>query len=355
MAGALATRSWQVTPAACRTPALALVILIAGLGGAEIAARHPAVRNALHVPSVGSTSRRFELQLDGLARYAESEGRVDCLILGNSTALMGVDPAILERSYRHATGHSLRCFNFGVAGMTASGAGAVAPILAERYRPRLLVYVVSTRDVGQSVDGPLLAEGEWVQYQAGRFSLRGWLSSHSAAFAYYLLYRQWLDARRWPAAKSGSGTTAAGYFPLDARLPLSPALWAHTEKAYARIVAQPLSPPELAGFARLVGLSGGDRQVVVVEAPAHPRLRHWTRHASTFYGDAIGTMRRTARGARARFWRAPIKNLIPPDCWVDFVHLDVRGAARFSEWLGARIATAVRDGRLAPPHVAARG
>ncbi len=350
MARALAARSWQVTPASYAIPALALAILVGGLGAAEVAARIPAVRNALHIPSVGSSSRRFELQLDSLARYVASAGRVDCLVLGNSTALMGIDPEALSDSYRQATGQALRCFNFGVAGMTASAAGAVAPILAERYRPQLLIYVISARDLGQSVEGPLLAEDAWVRYQSGTFSLYGLLASHSAAFDYYLLYRQWLDPLRWPQAKSSSGTTAAGFFPINAQRPLSEALWAQMQKFYARIVEQPLSQPELAGFERLVALSGGAMQVVVVEAPAHERLRRWAQQASSFYTDALAQIRRTTRAAHVTFWRAPTRRIIPPDAWADFVHVDPRGAARFSAWLGTRLATAVRDGRLAPPH-----
>lgn len=349
MAGATTSRSWQVTAAAWRTPALAVVMLTVALAGAELAARNPAIRDALHVPSVGSSSRRFELQLDSLERYAAAEGRVDCLIFGNSTALMGVDPEVLSGAYRAHTGQPVRCFNFGVSGMTASAAGAVAPILVGRYQPWLVIYVVSARDVGQSVEGPLLANDPWVQYQRGTWSLRGWLAAHSGAFRYYLLYRQWLDPSRWPAARSSGGTTRAGFFPIDARLSLSPALWEHTQRSYAAIINQPLSQPELAGFTRLLELSSRATQVVVVEAPAHERLRRWARHASSFYAEAIASMRQAARAQRVSFWRVPAWHIIPADAWADFVHVQRRGAARFSEWLGARIAAAVRDGRLKPP------
>ncbi len=327
-------------------------MLVMVFGVAEIAARRPAVRAALHAPSLGSPSRRFELQLDGLDRYAASERRVECLVLGNSTALMGVDPDALSSGYRTRTGQGLRCFNFGVAGMTASAAGAVAPILVNRHRPWLLIYVVSARDVGQSVDGPLLANTPWVQYRRGRFSFNGWLTEHSAAFRYYLLYRQWLDPLRWPAARSPAGTTPEGFFPLASGLPLSPALWAHTQRTYADIVNQPPSQPELVGFSRLLELSGGDTQVVVVEAPAHERLRRWARHATGFYADATAHMRQAARQQRVTFWRVPTWRVVPADGWADFVHLNRRGAARFSEWLGARIAAAVQEGRLKAPHAA---
>jgi hypothetical protein len=225
--------------------------------------------------------------------------------------------------------------------MTASAAGAVVPILINRYRPRLLVYVVSARDLGTSVDGPLLANAPWVQYQRGTFSINGWLTEHSSAFRYYLLYRQWLDPARWPAAKSPSGTTTAGFFPLEKGVSLSAALWRHTQRTYRRILDQPPSQAELVGFEHLLDLSDRGAQLLVVEAPAHERLRQWAR-SSTLYESSIAYIQEATRRQRVAFWRVPAAGIVPADGWADFVHLNARGAARFSEWLGARIGTSLQ-------------
>jgi len=345
MPDAIPDRSWQVSRAALLAPAVAGAVLVALLGGAEIASRCTAVRAALHAPSVGSPSRRFELQLDSLQRYAASASP-DCIVLGNSAALMGIDPDALNAGYRTRTDNGLRCFNFGVAGLTASAAAAVAPMLIDRYHPWLLLYVVSPRDLGESVDGPLLANMSWLQYRHGKFSLSGWLTEHSAAFRYWLLYRQWLDPLRWPAAASPAGTTPAGYFPVETRLPLSPELWTFTQQSYARIASQPLSQPEFDGFTGVLEVAGKGAQVVVIEAPMHPRLGRWARHSSRFHDEAIAGMRRATRQRRVTFWHAPVWRIIPSDGWADFFHLNPRGAARFSDWLGGRIALAVQAGRL---------
>jgi hypothetical protein len=344
-------RSWQVSRAAFVTPALALTLVAFVLSAAEIVARLPSVRDWLHPPSVGSTSRRFELQLDGLGRYAAA-GRPDCIVIGNSTVLLGVDPSALSAAYRARTGRDLRCFSFGVAGMSASAVGAIAPILLDDYRPWLLIYVSSVRDVGQSVDGPLLASMPWVRYRRGDLSVDGWLTEHSAAFRYYLLYRQWLDPSRWPAARSRGATTAAGFLRAERRLPLSEALWARVQRAYTETTRQSPSQTELEGFSRLLDLRSSATQIVVVEAPAHERLRRWARHTSAFYGDAIGRMRQAARRRRIPFWRVAAWRVIPTDGWTDFVHLNGPGAARFSEWMGTRLAAAVREGRIKVPSAA---
>jgi hypothetical protein len=345
MPDAIPDRSWQASRATLLAPAVAGAVLVALLGGAEIASRCAAVHAALHPPSVGSPSRRFELQLDSLQRYAASASP-ECIVLGNSAALMGIDPDALTAGYRTRMENGLRCFNFGVAGLTASAAAAVAPVLIDSYHPWLLLYVVSPRDLGESVDGPLLANMSWLQYRHGKFSLTGWLTEHSAAFRYWLLYRQWLDPLRWPAAASPAGTTPAGYFPVETRRPLSPELWTFTQRSYAGIASQPISQTELDGFTRVLEVAEKGTQVVVIEAPMHPRLGRWARHSSRFHDQAIAGMRRAARQKRITFWHAPVWRIVPSDGWADFFHLNPGGAARFSDWLGGRIALAVQEGRL---------
>lgn len=338
------TPSWRVTSAALLTPAYALAAMIALLVTAELVVRLPPVRATLLAPSVGSPSRRFEMQLDGLRRYAASRTGIDCLILGNSTALTGIDPQALEHAIRQRGVAPPRCYNFGVAGMTASAAGAVAALLVAEYHPSLLLYVVSARDVGSSVDGPLLASVPWVRYRLGEFSLAGWLADHSAAYRYYLLYRQWLDPSRWPAAQSASGSTAAGFFPLAARLPLSPALWEHTERAYRDILAQPLSTAELAGFRQVLQLSA-DTRLVLIEAPAHPRLRRWA-DGTEFYRAAASALRDAATQRGVPLWKVG-PSVVGDDGWSDFVHVNARGAAQVSDWLGTRLADLLRHDDVA--------
>jgi len=344
MSPATAARSWRVTPAALLFPASVCAALVALLVVAEVTARRPAVRRALLTPSVGSPSRLFERQLAGIEAFAAREGRVDCIALGNSTALNGIDPQALDRGARAAGGGSLSCYNFGVAGMTASAAGAVAPILVDLYRPAVLVYIVSRRDVSPSVDGPLLANIPWIQYRHGDFSIAGWLTEHSRAYRYYLLYRQWLDPVRWRVVAGPSLTTTAGYYPIDKGLPLSPALLAHAQRAYRDMVAQPISEPELRGLTRLLELADADTQLVVVEAPSHPRLRRWAR-ATHSHARAMRQVQQETRRHQVPFWSVPLTRIIPADGWADFVHLNSRGAERFSHWLGARLSTVAPRGR----------
>jgi len=172
---------------------------------------------------------------------------------------------------------------------------------------------------------------------------------HSVAFRYFLLYRQWLDPARWPGAAAPSGTTAEGFYPLQSGMPLSAGLWERTRRTYASILSQPPSEIELAGLSRLLGLAADGTQIMVIEAPAHQRLRRWRQHASGFSTAALGALRQATREQHVMFRRVPASRVIPADGWADFAHPNVGGAERFSEWLGARVGTAVQAGRLKEP------
>src|SRR5262245_35189860 len=119
------------------TLARAVLILVALLGALELLARTHLAQGHLLAPSFGTPVRHLDLQLARLARFAAS-GPLDCVAIGSSTAYLGVDPAALAEGYAREAGTGLRCFLLGVVGITVADAGALARILTEDFRPRLL-------------------------------------------------------------------------------------------------------------------------------------------------------------------------------------------------------------------------
>src|SRR4051812_20845734 len=108
-------RSWRVSAASAATPLLAVAVLCVGAAAGELIARSATVRGYLPAPSVGSPSRLLEVQRAGLAALSETEGGVDCIFLGNSLVLFGVDPAVFAQEFAARTDTPARCFNFGVS------------------------------------------------------------------------------------------------------------------------------------------------------------------------------------------------------------------------------------------------
>src|SRR5215472_7961600 len=190
-------RSWRVSAAAAATPLMAVGLLVVVLAAGEIVARSEIVRGSLPAPSVGSPSRLLEIQRADLAALSEAEGGVDCIFLGNSLVLFGVDPAAFASELATRTGTPVRCFNFAVGAMSASQVAPIARILAEDYRPRWLIYGVTKRDFNAGDDAPAIESIPWVRYRLGEPSLDGWLAQHSLLYGYSLM----------AAAAAGDGTT----------------------------------------------------------------------------------------------------------------------------------------------------
>lgn len=345
----------RLSPPAGSTLALAAVILAAVVALIEAALRVPAVRSRLPAPSVGSNHMYFEIALDRLDEFAR-EGPVDCVFLGSSLVLRGINPAIFGEAYARQTGSgALRCFNFGVQGMSASAAGIAAEYLVNAYHPRLLIYGFSPRAFGQSaldrsLTGDTLGDLAWARQVQGDFSLEGWLYMHSDLYRYRWMVPDWLDLdsnriemrREWEA----SMPTDDGFTPRTEVLAL-PRTAKEVERVALLFEDFRIAPEEirvLEDFARLD--AGTETTVLLLEMPVHPDA------ISEYMGEDVyesfnATIR--AHAGRLPYWTTTGLNLIPDEGFADSNHLNPSGSALLSRWLGERVGEAVEGGVLGAP------
>src|SRR4051794_37844514 len=101
----------------------AVIILIVVLGGSEVLARSAPIQSILVAPSVGSEQYQLGPKLLLLDRLIQRDGPVDCIFIGSSMVLRGIDPEIVSAAYRDETGRSIKCFNFGLFSLDAAAAG----------------------------------------------------------------------------------------------------------------------------------------------------------------------------------------------------------------------------------------
>jgi hypothetical protein len=338
-----------------QTLALAIIVLLVIVSGLELVFRLPAVESRLPAPSIGSNHEQLEIQVYRLERFAAS-GPVDCIFLGSSMVRSGIQPATFADAYRQQTGESLRCFTFGLSGLTASAAGLLADYLVNTYHPRLLIYGVSPRDfneavVTQAFSGKQLAQLDWMKYQRGAFNITGWMFARLHVFQYAYFYRDGLtpgfedklDRRR----AFESHLDLDGYAPSDHVLswPIRATARDHITRLYQDY--EPL-PEELAGLQRVIALhQSGKTRLALVEVPFYPDI------VTQLLGlELYDTFNRQvesyAAPAGVPYWPTTLLDLIPPDGWYDLNHLNTTGAAAFSAWLGERIGAAVNAGEITP-------
>lgn len=344
------TRTWQVTASAAKTLALALFLLAVALAACELAARSAVVRSRLLPPSVDNPSRPFEQQLAGLDEFVRAHGRVDCVFLGNSLVLTGIDPEVFGAAFASQTHHPIACFNFAVPGVTVTDVAIMARIVQEDYQPWLLVYGATFRDFSTAATGPQLVGTVWVQYRLGAFTVDGWLTDHSQAYRYYLTYRTFGDAERRRLMARLLPLQADGFLPgvtpgrdLDAQI---------TAMTKALDLEQfHVAERHVAALGDLLASRGGGTQVLLVEMPAARAFSEWV-ITTDAYRRLSEPIRQVARRGGAVFWEAARTvptDLIPDDGWRDPYHFSTPGAEVMSRWLGGRVAQAVRDGELKPP------
>jgi hypothetical protein len=335
-----------------RSGTLGLAVILMGLLAAtgETLVRLAPVRARLLAPSFGSSLRELELQWFGLEEMVATYGPIDCLFVGSSLVQRGLDPRAFAMTYRGRTGRDLHCFNFGVAGMTASTAGLMADILVRRYHPPLLVYGASPFDLSAvtaqraSKVTEEMERSPWARYQLGTFTVAGWLIEHSQAYRHYLTHRNWMTADYWPylgrTRHLESSPSVSGYYTSAVKsAPITERPDVHEQQAISKVLVDlKFSGKSLGGLERIARLSEQGGRVALVEIPLPGTLMTFIPEAEPGYRKFVGVLVRSARAHRLPLWQTQALNLIPDDGWSNFNHMNNKGAEIFGAWLGEQVA-----------------
>jgi|GEM_PF-2086313 len=326
-----------------------LGVLVLGVAATEMLLRSGPVIERLPVPSIGAGSEILDFKVEYLERYLRRHGSIDCLFIGPSTVNRAVDPNLVSASFEAVSGHPLRCFNLGVEGLRLSVALRLIPGLVEHYRPRLLV--LSEFRSGRGRFGKLIDANPWLGQMSGEPSLNGWLIQHVRLVRHFLRLRIWLLQPALDRRLSGrlSELESTGFMPKVA----VPA--AQDDASGRRELTRTLANlrrmrPLPASLDALNALAAKPSMppVMLVEMPIHPRL--WAQELGGPNGYLATLDRVAATGLP--LLRSSHLDLVPAQGWKDFRHLNDRGAALFSRWLGTALGEAVAQRRIPAPSVA---
>jgi hypothetical protein len=339
--------------------ALILFFLLLGLGKGLVRTR--IFRTHVVADQRGGRHEPFEHQLGQLETIVARDGPIDCIFLGNSMVWLGFDPEAFAKGYRDQTGQEIRCYNFGVAAMPAVAAGALAPILADEFHPRLLIYGTSAQDYAlsrESEEATVLLHMPWLRYRQGHFSIPGWLSDRSRLFQYWRTLRHLLRlehpyllltgvyASRW----SGYGFESRDTLRASVALPPNPQSEDEADRYLYKLLSQyEMLPENLEGLHQVMALNGRDLQALIVEMPRPLTSVHFFGNGEQDQQRFINQVESMAESQSIPFWQTTKLGLIPEDGWWDYSHLNTQGARIFSEWLGQQVGSAVVQGRLQDP------
>ncbi|MBP7146496.1 MAG: hypothetical protein KBD01_03050 [Acidobacteria bacterium] len=328
------------------TFAIALAIVLVIVTACEFAARGKTFDDRMFPESIGSGQPQLDKKLVLLRRMVEREHGLDCLFLGSSQVYRAIDPQAVRQRIRQRSGEDLRCFNFGLGGMSEISEAPLAEILLRKYRPRLVVVGLSSYGMGDRgfKFDEFLGASPWFQYQSGDPTLSGWLLEHSYAMRRYQGYRF-----RTGTDKDQIATQVGLVIGMDptGHAPLKRGEYRGVGPETRRVLQQfSVSPQHIEGLQALLALRSADVEFLGVELPVHETVIALYPQGAADHTAARATIEQIAAQHGIPFWRLPDDLRFPADTWADFVHLNRAGTAIYSDWLGERLGEALRRGEL---------
>ena len=365
--------SLRLTPLAGRTLALAVVLTLVLAAILEGAARTSFVQSRVPFQAYGSNHIQFELQINKLKAFAAQHGAPECLILGTSQSLRGIDPKNLSQAYLQKTGKELHCYNFSIVGANLITTASFSKILVDAYHPNLIILGTSFLDYTQAREKRFdsrFQENAWLDYQVGRFSLEGWLVDHSYAYRLLMLvsysapdsldFRKTAkEVRKWDSQLTDEGY---GYSEevIDPWGVLDPGEIKNFLEEFDDFSVSQQNMDSLGKIVQEAQQKGV--QVIIVEMPYHPSLVELRGLEGASYQEIRSKLghfiqqvdeqtRQIASQYAIPYWTASQAGEMPNRGWHDRYHLNKYGSAVFSQWLAESIAQAITTGQIADPGV----
>lgn len=334
---------------ASRTLLLAAFFLIMLILFGEIVTRSTWFQTKLPVGEWGTDYRHVSTKLDQLKSFASRNGSVDCLFLGNSMVWRGIDPNIFTLAFHDQTGQSIQCFNFGIDGMSAAGAGALVNIFVDDFQPRFLLYGIDAYDlaVNPSAREPtVFTDMAWLRYRQGEFNLKGWLIETSCLYKsrkalYHILHFDFSNAFvNWDSWEDDGLPPTNGYEPYpNIKLSVTSPPDPDNEQGQVPFLYNLFSeftiyPENASGLQAVISQSDKDLQVIVFQMPVSANYMYFFGEGSKDYERFIKLVKESTQTHRVTFLKTVPMASIPDEGWTDYNHLNTIGAEYFSQWLG---------------------
>jgi hypothetical protein len=343
--------------------ALFFALLSASL---EIAARSAWVQQYVPFQAYGTNHVQFELQLQTLNNFVAQQGAPDCLIIGTSQSLRGINPTIFVRNYKREFGRDIRCYNFSVVGSNISTTLTFAKILVPQYHPKLLILGTSFLDYTEAREQRADARFEknaWLDYKTGKFSVEGWLVEHSYAYRLVMLFsysaptglsfdETLKELEKWKYLMPDGYGYSEDILDLE-DMPVPSEIQSFLEEFGNFTV----SPTNMASLQAILELGKQEHaQVVIAEMPYHSSLLvneqgqplPEREKIEQFIQQVNTQIAQIAALYHVPYWTSS-RGQFPVLGWHDRYHLNITGSITFSRWLVKKLAQAVAEGQIVNP------
>lgn len=329
-------KSLKITAPFGETFLRSVLYLLLFCAALELFARTPAAHIFFPRESYGTSHPHFEVQLRRLRDRIAAGEQVDCIFIGNSQVLYGLQPSVVEESYHEQTGKTIHCQNFGLGGLTPLTAGPLARVLIKNFHPSLIIFETGVLDYSTSnMEGTdvSIMSSPWMKYQLGVFSVDGWLYEHSNGFR--LIFG--IDRAIKAIEENDTEIKADGHSTLmgQTETPMEDQL-KHFE---ASLEALQITERHVGGLKKLLSINSKQVQIIVIETPTHPLFYASKRKVRNLYPDFEKMLVFQTGQAGVPLWLSREALDLPAETWHDLAHLNEDGAVLLSRQLGQFLAT----------------
>ncbi len=324
-------KTLRITLPIGRTFLQAALVLLVFCAALELFARTPVAKFLFPRVSYGSSHPHFEVQLTRLKERYTKEGEIDCIFIGNSQVLYGIDPSMVEQAYQEKTGRTIRCQNFGLGGLTPLTAGPLARMLIRNFHPSLIVFETGVLDYStSSMEGTdeSIMSSPWMKYQLGHVSLDGWLYENSYAFRMVA----GIDRTLKYIEESNTHIEWDGHAKLSGQTTTS--IEDQIQFFETALSTLEITDRQVGGLENLLSLNPAEVQVIIVETPIHPTFYQIKRKVRNLYPTFENMLTFQTHQADADLWLTRNEIDLPAEEWHDLAHLNEEGSIRFSLQIG---------------------
>jgi|GEM_PF-2722169 len=319
------------------------MIAVSLYGGLEYALRQPRVMKAAPITILGNDYPPFDEAYQRLTIYQKTVGEIDCIFLGSSLVLNGINPQIVAEQYAITNDTPLNCYTIGIGHLSAIAMQDIATLLIDEFSPKILFIGVSHRAFTQSTDAEyerqkVILDSAWGQYKLGDWSLSGWLQDTFYVARYYSgLNLNVLNIDLTPTDTTIWGHEPRYYYTIGSlrRFPIEP--FRHF----------PLNDDERNTIQAFKSLPTEQTSIVILEMPIAPHQKEAIAGTPAAYNQVMSDLLNPLEQTEGlQVWRTDHLQFTDQD-WSDAIHLYFTGTQQFSQWIGNHIS--LTSTNIAPP------
>jgi hypothetical protein len=245
----------------------------------------------------------------------------------------GINPSTINSQAILKDGLKPVCFNMALEASVPQTTLAVANIIMKRADPALVIIGISPINFTgeENMTGELI-NSPWFQYQAGIFSPEGWLVDKSLVYRYWLSFRKLRNPEYRSEILNMNMLIDSQGFQIREKDNLI-----FEVQKFLKFPNFSLAEKDLLSFKKFISINSTKTKVIVIEMPVHPDfLPYYVQGSENGYQEIfVEPIEKILNDYDIAFIRTQpeIQNIVTADGWIDYAHLNDKGAGQFSRWL----------------------